>query len=378
MPTQDPAPGYSPPVAPPGLGYVPEGYLPPPATRRSRRLWLWLALGTVVILAAGTTAAVLLNGRSDGRAVKGDIAVTLRVLSPDGGRPSTPELDRTKQILLSRMAEADLTRPTVTAVGDETLVVTAAQKDAERVKTLLTPGNLTFRKVLASVPDRPDPGTTGCQADPVDRPDQEAALASAKAKLGNAFDAANRIQDPAQADVRALSAFSTLMCVEVEALPARMQYMVPTLTCAMLNGRVPGALNRADDPATACDRERSTKYMLDVAKVVGTDLAGADASYDQVQATWTVTLRFTSDGQPKWTALTREAANEGKTTGQEVQVAVALDNEVVTAPAILDVISGDAVISGAMDRQGATLLAANLTHGVLPLRLVIESIETVR
>jgi preprotein translocase subunit SecD len=381
MSTQDPAPGYARPVAPPELGYVPEGYQPPPANPRSRRLrWLWLALGVaaLVALAAGTTAFVLLNGRWDGQPSKGDVAVTLRMLPPDSGEPSADSLDRTKQILLSRMTGAEITRPTVTAIGTDTLLVTAAPEDAERVKALLTPGNLTFRKVLASTPDQPGSPAAGCQGDPAERPDLEAALASAKAKLGAAFDAAGRITDPARADASVLAAFGTLTCAEVEALPTRMQYMVPTVTCAMLNGRVPGALDRATDAAVACDQKPSTKYMLDGAKVVGADLAGAEAKIDPQQGTWIVNLRFTSGGQPKWTALTQEVVADGQRTGQPAEVAIALDNQVLTAPVIQEVINGDAVISSNMDKQSATLLAANLTHGALPLRLVVASIETVR
>ncbi|BCB89607.1 SecDF P1 head subdomain-containing protein [Phytohabitans suffuscus] len=377
MSTQDSPSGYPQPVAPPGLGYVPEGYLPPPGSRRPRRWRWWLAAGVAVVLAAGTTAAVLLLNRSDGGAATGDVAVTLRAFGPDGGRAATAALDETKRILLSRMAEAEVTRPTITIVGNETLVVTAAPKHAERVKSLLTPGNVTFRKVLSSTPD-PAGGPDGCQPDPADRPDRQAALTSAKAKLGTAFDAADRIQDPTRADVQALSAFGTLTCAEVEALPARMQYMVPTLGCRVLNGRVPGALNRADETAAACDREGTTKYLLDEAKVVGADLAGAEASLDPQRGDWIVTMRFTGGGQPKWTELTREVADEASRSGQIALVAVASDNEVITAPSIENAIQGDAVISGSLDRERATLLAANLNHGVLPLRLVIASIDTVR
>ncbi|SHN47367.1 SecDF P1 head subdomain-containing protein [Cryptosporangium aurantiacum] len=381
MPAEDPAPEYSLPVAPPGLGYVPEGYQAPPTGRRPRRLWWWVAAGVALVaVAGGILTAVLRSDDADNRAATGDVAITLRVVGTDGSRPSTAALDRTKQILLARMTEADLTRPTVTVIGTETLLVTAAKKNTEQVKSLLTPGNLTFRRVLANVPDQPGSGTAGCRADPVERRDRAAALASAKAKLGPAFDAAARLQEPAQVDVAALAAFGTLTCDEIEALPGRMQYVVPTVTCAMLNSRAPGAFDRAEAPVVACDEERTTKYQLDVAKVVGADLADAEAKIDPQQGGWIVNLRFTESGQPKWTELTREATTATPTAGQEAQVAVALDNVVVTAPTIQGAITGDATITGgrAFDRQTAMLLAANLTNGVLPVRLVITSVETIR
>jgi preprotein translocase subunit SecD len=378
MSTEDPAPGY-PPVAPSELGYVPEGYLPPPRRRLPRR-WLWLTLGVVaiVVLAAGTTAAVLLLGRWDGRPATGDTAITVQASGPDGGRPSATALDQTKKIQLSRLTTAKLTRPTVTAIGTDTLLITVARDDAEQAKALLVPGNLTFRTVLANVPDQPGSGNPGCRPDQGDRPTRAAALSSARARLGSAYDLAGQIQDPLKADAQALTAFTTLTCAEVTALPARMQYMVPTLTCAMLNGRAPGALDSTDETVAACDQRSTTKYQLDMAKVVGADLAKVETTFDQQNSYWAVNLHFTSAGQTKWTALTKEAVDAKLKSGNGQQVAITVDNQVVSAPEIEQVIPGDAEISGAnMDKQAVTLLAANLGHGVLPLRLVIASIDAV-
>jgi len=376
MSTHDPAPEYRPQVAPPGLGYVPEGYLPPASDRRARRRpWLWLTLGVVAIVAvaAGTTA-VILGRRWDGRPAKGDAAITVHLTGPDGGTPAVAAVEQTKQILLSRMHQLDLTRPTVTAIGADTLLVTAAHADAARALAVLVPGNLTFRKVLADTSDRPG---AACKADPQERTDRAAALASAKAKLGPAFAAAAAIDDPAAAAAN-LTGFDGLTCAEVAALPPAMQYVVPAVTCAMLDGRPAGTLDDPGAQATACDRDM--KYHLDAAKVVGTDLAGAEARIDPQQGFWEVDLRFTAAGQPKWTALTREAMDSGSASGQQVQVAVLMDHEVVTAPEIASVITGDAVITGGTlsTRDQATALAATLGHGVLPLRLLIAATETVR
>ena len=378
MSTHEPAPEYRPPVAPAGLGYVPEGYLPPTSERRDgRRRWLWLALGVVAIvaLAAGTTAVILAR-RWDGRPAKGDVAITVHLTGPDGRTPSAAAIEQTKQILLARMRQLELTRPTVTAIGAETLLVTAAHADADRARAVLVPGNLTFRKVLSVTADRPG---AACKADPQERTDRAAALASAKAKLGAAFDAAAAIKDPAEPAAANLTGFDVLTCAEVAALPQSMQYAVPAVTCPMLDSRPAGTLDDVGAQATACD-SGTTKYLLDVAKVLGADLAAAEARIDPQQGTWVVNLRFTPTGQPKWTALTKEAMDSASGSGQAAQVAVLMDNEVVTAPVIYGIITGDAVISGATlsKREEATALAATLSHGVLPLRLVIAAVETVR
>ncbi|WP_203934681.1 SecDF P1 head subdomain-containing protein [Virgisporangium ochraceum] len=351
---------------------MPEGYLPPPAPRPARRRWwLWLTLGVVLIavVAAGATALFLTRGW-DGRPVEGDVAITVRLSGPDGGQPAAAALDQTLKILTSRMKELDLARPTVTAIGAETLLVTAARGDTERVKALLVPGNLTFRRVLGSTSGQPG---DGCGPDPQERTDRAAALASARAKLGPVYDAAAAVRDPSTPAATALTGFDALTCAEIAALPHTMQYAVPAVTCTMLNQRPPGALDDSAG-ATACDRAGEAKYLLDTAKVVGADLADAETKIDQ--GAWTVNLRFTGSGQPKWTALTTEIVDAGQ--GTEGQVAVALDNIVIVAPAITAVIPGDAVISGNLGRAEAEELTALIGNGVLPLRLVIASVETVR
>jgi len=378
MSTNEPAPAYRPPVAPPELGYVPEGYLPPTPKRPVRRLrWLWLTLGVVAIVAvAAATTAVVLGRRWDGRPLTGDAAITVSVTAPDGGSPSAAALEQTKRILLSRMVQLDLARPTVTAIGAERLLVTAAPVDAERARAVLVPGNLTFRKVLSVT--GPLPGKT-CEADPREHTDRDEALASAKAKLGASLAAAAAIKDPADPGAADLTGFDTLTCAEIAALPQSMQYAVPAVTCAMLDGRPAGTLDDAGATATACDAD-GMKYLLDAAKVAGTDLAAATARVDPQQGRWVVDLRFTATGQPRWTALTKEAMASGSGSGDGAQVAVLMDNEVVTAPLIQGVITGDAVITGETlgSREESTALAATLSHGVLPLRLVISAIETVR
>jgi preprotein translocase subunit SecD len=215
------------------------------------------------------------------------------------------------------------------------------------------------------------------------------ALASAKAKLGDVYAMAEQMsqsqQDPSQINVQALAPFSTLTCAEVAALPAVLQFTVPTVSCAMLNGRDPGALEDDKEPVVACDQGDNvhTKYALDPAKVQGTDVSGADSGYDPQNGGWNVKLHFTGKGQGKWTALTQEAmqaAQQNQQQGQTggAQVAIVLDNEVVSAPQIQAVIVGDAVINGGgIDSQTSKLLATQLKYGALPLNFAMQNFQTV-
>jgi preprotein translocase subunit SecD len=221
---------------------------------------------------------------------------------------------------------------------------------------------------------------------------KEKALASAKAKLGTAYDLAENVisqgQDPGQDPqaMAALAPFANLTCDEVAALPIQLQFGVPTVSCAELNAREPGALDDPQATVIACEQGDNvhTKYALDKAKVQGTDVAGASSDYDTNNGGWLVKLHFTGAGQPKWTALTQEAFDQGKQTsqtgqpGQNAQVAIVLDNQVVSAPQIQSVITGDAIINGAgINDVTSKVLATQLKYGSLPLSFKVETFQNV-
>jgi len=384
--------------------------------------------------------------------LQGGAAITLSALTPDGKAPNAASLDQARQIIANRVNASGVTEPEVVTEGNRNLVVSVAGgTNADELKKLVAPAKLTFRKVLESAPDKPTPGpeptcgvkvaavapspsasgsksaspspsTSGsakpsssasaspstspsaspsasasgsASPSPSVNPSESAAaalkaqaLASAQAKLGPAYAMADQIQDPSQADPNALAAFRTLTCTEVAALPAKMQFFVPTVTCSMLNGRDPGALEDDKDAVVACDQGGTTKYALDVAKVQGTDVASADNGYDpQNYPTdpWIVKLHFTGKGQGKWTALTQEAMQNAQQQQQQnpqskggAQVAIVLDNEVVSAPQIQSVIVGDAVINGGdIDENNSKLLATQLKYGALPLNFALQDFETV-
>jgi preprotein translocase subunit SecD len=196
--------------------------------------------------------------------------------------------------------------------------------------------------------------------------------------------------NPSQIDAATLAAiapFANLSGQEVDALPAPMQYLLPTVTCQELNQRDPGALDDASQPGVACDQGDNvhTKYYLDVAKVQGSDVSGASSGFDTNNGGWHVSLSFTGKGQSKWTALTQEAVNQGQQTnpntgqqGQNASVAIVLDNSVVSAPQIQSVIVGDAIINGGgINQETSRTLANQLKYGSLPLSFRIETVDNV-
>src|SRR4029079_13634390 len=125
----------------------------------------------------------------------------------------------------------------------------------------------------------------------------------------------------------------------------------------------------------ACDQSGSTKYLLDVAKVVGTDVRTATANRNPQISMWQVDLSFTASGQNAWTNLTKEAydntdnrcATNTLNEDRRCAIAIVLDNAVISARSIIAVIPGDATIGGGtIDQAGARILAALIGSGSLP------------
>ncbi|MFI5954077.1 protein translocase subunit SecD [Cryptosporangium sp. NPDC051539] len=154
---------------------------------------------------------------------------------------------------------------------------------------------------------------------------------------------------------------------EVAALPIDWQFKVPWISCKMLNNRPAGSIDAVGQQVVAC--QDTAKYKLEKAGVVGTDIKTASFTFNAQQGGWVVNLKFTSKGQDKWTALTKATLQK--------QVAVVLDNDVISAPTTNEVITGDTQISGQFTKVEAQDLAAKLKFGALPLSFTVETAESI-
>jgi preprotein translocase subunit SecD len=398
----------------------------------------------LAVILVGLYLLVFLTGNKKpdpklGLDLQGGTSLTLAALTPDGKDPNSASLEQARQIIANRVNGSGVAEPEVVTEGRRNIVVNVAGGASEdELKKLVAPAKLAFRKVLSSAQDHPatpapsgsasasasstasksptpsasaskspsaapssaapssaaPSGSTSATPSASVNPSQSAAAAAkaqtldqVKAKLGPAYTLAQGIQDPTQVNAQTLAAvapFGQLSPQEVAALPAQLQFLVPTVTCAQLNARDPGALDDPNAQVVACDQGDNVhnKYFLDIAKVQGTDVATADNSYDAQNGGWHVTLHFKSSGQDKWTKLTQEAmqnANSSSgTSSGGAQVAVVLDNQVVSAPQIQSVISGDAIINGTgINQTTSKTLATQLRYGSLPLNFKIENTQAV-
>ena len=85
-------------------------------------------------------------------------------------------------------------------------------------------------------------------------------------------------------------------------------------------------------------------------------------------------MDFTSGGSKKFAAIT------GKLSQQQYpnnRFAIALDNQVVSAPTVSSTLSGSAEISGNFNQTTAQDLANVLSYGALPLSFQEQSVTTV-
>ena len=357
----------------------------------------------------------------------GGTTVTLQAKTDNGKPPTKKQMETAKDIIDSRVNGLGVSEAEVLIEGNSNINVSLPGKSDDRLKQIGQTAELRFRKVLGQTQDigdtDPSPSASASESAPASgsapaapasastsaqpstsasapessapasaAPSESAPASSAppvaadvaqqradvQKKLGDAVWAA-AMQETAPVDLSAdqskaalYAPFKSLTPEEVAVLPPAMQFNIPYVTCAKLDKRPVGSIRDDKQPAVAC--EPGIKYNLDVAKVLGTDVSKADSSIDSTNGKWIVTISFKGSGQDRWTDLTREAYNGGT---DSKQVAVVLDNEVVSAPVIESVIPGDARITGQFTKRDTELLANQLQYGALPLSFVPQDAQSI-
>ncbi|SCL53683.1 preprotein translocase subunit SecD [Micromonospora yangpuensis] len=358
----------------------------------------------------------------------GGTRLTLEATNTVDGRPPTSEnLEEARQIIESRVNAYGVAEAEVVTEGDRNIVISLPGENRD-LTDVGSAAELRFRKVLkaadgsgtiapppAATPNpsgspapspsggtepevtsspsggqggmAPTPDATPTPSAPAPSPSASAApetqtieqqRQAVQQKVGaEAWQAANALQAPADLATdpslaEKLAPFAELTPREVAVLPVPVQFNVPTVGCAQLDERPPASIKDENQQAVAC--EAGAKYLLDQAKVLGTDVSGASAVMDQTSQ-WVVSLDFKSGGQEKWTELTRESFNntgqacDASALGQDgkCRVAVVLDNRIVSAPEIQGVLTGSSQITGNFTQAAASELAGNLRYGALPV-----------
>src|SRR5690606_37626979 len=102
------------------------------------------------------------------------------------------------------------------------------------------------------------------------------------------------------------------------------------------------------------------------------------ASAELNVASWLVAVEFTDEGGEVFDRLAAQFTAEAAASGQQGQMAIVLDEEVVSAPTLQQTsFGGEAVITGDFTKGEAQDLALVLRYGALPIELEIATQQQV-
>ena len=131
----------------------------------------------------------------------------------------------------------------------------------------------------------------------------------------------------------------------------------------------------AEEEVVFLDRDGQTKYRLGPVEITGDAIDRAAAVYDTGGGTtvgqgWQIQFDLTGEGADAFADVT--------TRLQGTQLAIVVDQEVISAPTVQNAITGGTgVITGSFTEARAKDLATQLNAGALPVALTTEQVQTV-
>ncbi len=361
-----------------------------------------LALAAIVAL---LYAAVFFTGSSRtpklGLDLQGGTTVTLQAVSQNHATPKKDQLLEARNIIEQRVNGLGVAEAEVVTQGSDQIVISIPGQKGEAAKRIAGTAQLRFRQVIqvgAGTATPPSPVTSSPPASPQPSaatpssslqpsaaastqkraliaallaPTPSAAPSTRPSATASRAPTASPAPSPSASPLPTGSQIGVLLAKQ----PAETLFSNRNVTCAALKLRPPGATDDPKKKQVACDGSGTQKYLLDVAKVVGTDVNGADYQVDSANGgQWKVTLNFTNNGQTRWTNLTKAAVGKPNPTDE---VAIVLDGVVVSAPQIQGVITGQAEITGQFTQTQAQVLSNQLKYGALPLTFSTSTAQTV-
>ena len=275
-----------------------------------------IAFGAVAFIQGATKIKLGLD-------LRGGTSVTLTPRASEGGKVTTGAIDQAVGIIRQRVNSLGVAESEVTSQGsgvNRQIVISVPGQTGQRIIQLVgQTAELRFRQVLAT-------GT-----------------ATAKSAAADAKGAT--LPNGVTADINAK--YAALDCTNVKNLQG-------------------GSTDSPSDTIIACNRGGSAKYILGPATVLGSMISKASAAIDQQGASgWYVLLTFNGEGTTKFGQVTSSITN---LTAPQNQLAIVLDGLVVSAPRIIQAITGgNAQITGNFTQTEASDLANVLKYGALPL-----------
>ncbi|WP_336245492.1 protein translocase subunit SecD [Nonomuraea sp. SYSU D8015] len=401
-----------------------------PTSRHSRPGRTLLVLLALILAMGGTMLLQKAYTPKLGLDLAGGTTVTLSPVTLNNASPPEEILDRAVNIIRDRVNGTGISDAEVAKSGDNIIISIPGVGQNEAIKLVATTAELRFRQVLAAeatqVPQElatnapspsASPSATGASPTPSGKQSSAKPTATQSAgapkpttsPTGKALSSALTAPTPSASGSPQPSATPSAEGKKQESKKGQDAKSTPTaspsaqastppaqdpnagintegidpavlaqynkLNCADPKNRGQGVQDDPNKQYAACQDDGSFKYVLDVAKVVGTDIDTASAGIPQGRSEWSVQLDFKSKGAGAWGDLTTKAYNAQPPRNQ---VAVVLDGVVITAPNIISPIPGGrAEITGNFTQASATQLAEQLKYGALPLKFNRSSVDTV-
>ncbi|GHD39782.1 protein translocase subunit SecD [Mycetocola manganoxydans] len=279
---------------------------------------------------------------------------TQMILKPnlEGGEQATPEqLAQAVSIIRQRVDASGVSEAEVNTEGNNVVVSIPGEADEETRKRIEASAKLEFRAVLvAGQPSNTFVGEDGTET-PYPSPDP--ALPNTPTAEPTSPSDLSQITPALEAQFQAFD------CNE----PVE-----------------PGVVQPADEPIIACEADGSVKYILGPVEVEGSKITDATNGMRTTQTgattgEWAVNLVFNGQGTDQFAEVTSRL--NGLESPQN-QFAIVLDNQVISAPQTLAVISdGKPEISGNFTQESSKTLADQLKYGALPISFVVQSSDQI-
>ncbi|MFI0983235.1 protein translocase subunit SecD [Streptomyces sp. NPDC021093] len=363
-----------------------------------------LALITIVILALA--GGMFASGHTTPRLgidLAGGTSITLKAQN-EPGQPNAinkTNMDTAVSIMERRVNGMGVSESEVQTQGDDNIIVnipkgTNSKQAREQVGTT---AKLYFRQVLTvtqgtPIPDpaqtpKPNPSSTG-------KPDAKDPKAPADKDKGNstatpsstATSQGRAVTDALKAPTPNPSGSTGSKSPDPKKTPTppapdpatkKLQDAFVALDCTKPAQREKAGKGiKPSEPTIACglgtDGKTWEKYILGPAELEGTDVKKAGGTFDTQRALWKVDMEFTKGGSDKFSKTTAKLMKQQPPMNQ---FGIVLDGNVVSAPSVNTVLSGNAEITGSFTQESAQELGNILSYGSLPLTFKEQATTTV-
>jgi preprotein translocase subunit SecD len=366
--------------------------------------------------------------------------VSLAAVPVHGSKVTEAQMATAQSIMFNRVNSAGFSEAQVVPQGTSIMTVSVPGRNSNAVVKLVSQtAELLFRQVLLMAPNAasavtptpapsPTPSGTASAAPSSSASPQPSSTATTKATVQGRGEnrtavldrSASRLAAVTAAQAKASPTPSAAPASSGSATPAATPSPVPTVTspnhtstwqqasgnaaalspqmkalfdkvnCASKGwakeiGYSPAVWDNPKNQIVACGLSNGTsgvpyKFVLDQAKVLGSQIKSASATPQQSTTFWQTNINFNSAGAKAFGDLTTQMYSQyGKTASPLDDLAVVLDGQVISFPAINQgpIVGGSAEIFGQFSQPQATNLANVLSYGSLPLTFRQESVETI-